>query len=176
MLYLPFTIIITMITLVKAKRLNDKGIKIIYPQTKAALLNQNCMSTMYKGYRLLRFPKCSMMALGTVITDENRNILFGCEMENQPKSVFDYIMLHEMGHHEAVDGLSDRKFWWNIEDYLRIGVYSTFTVAELAADKWAFENGADPKAAIKFLGANMWLSPITTVIRIYHAWRYMINK
>lgn len=177
--YLPIIIVMLIITIVKMMLIKKKhqGVTFITPQT-AYLLNVNkCMSAQYRGYNILRFKECSLLLYGLVLTDaNNKNIIVGCDVDNWSSETLDYVMLHEIGHHESTDGFSNIKLWWNIEDHLREGIYATFTKGEIAADRWAFENGADPKVAIRFLINSWWLSPITNTIRIFHAWRYMKNK
>lgn len=176
--YLPVIIIAAIVMIFKIIFIKQKNreVTFITPQTRYLLNLKKYLTENYKGYNILRFKDCSLLLDGIVLTDENKNIIVGCDVDGWSSEVLEYVMLHEIGHHEATDGFSNRKLWWNIEDHLREGTYTTFTIGEIAADRYAFENGADPKVAIKFLLREWWLSPIICTIRIFHAWRYLKNK
>lgn len=177
-LYLPVIAVISIIMIFKVifiKRKYD-NVTFITSQTRHLLNLKKCLTKNYKGYNILRFKDCSFVLDGIVLTDTNKNIIVGCDVDDWSSEMFEYVILHEIGHHESVDGCSTRKLWWNIEDHLREGLYITFTLGEIAADRYAFENGANPKVAIKFLLSEWWLSPITNTIRLFHAWKYMKNK
>ena len=178
MLYLPLIIVIGIKAIFKVILIRRKcgNVTFISAETRHLLNLKEYLITNYKGYNILHFKDCSFVLDGIVLTDTNKNIFVGCDVDDWSAELWEYVMLHEIGHHESVDGCSNRKLWWNIEDHLREGIYATFTIGEIAADRWAFENGADPKVAIKFLLSELWISPVTNTLRILHAWRYMKNK
>ena len=176
--YLPIMFIVAINVIRQIFKYHRAGFKIIhcnnlYLLAPAMMTGEAEVHDIGDGYRVVKFPRYSLLAVGTAVIDENRNILTGCELASVSPAMLTWVVSHEKGHHEAPDGLSTKMFWWNPEDWLRIGQYAVFTPAELAADRWAITHGADPRVAIKHLASSIGVSPITCVIRIYHIWRYM---
>ena len=129
-------------------------------------------------YTINILPYRSLIELGLVfIYQPTKDIFVGWEMAGEflnGSLLAQSITKHERGHIEAPDGRSTKRTWWNPEDWLERG--STHTPAEVAADLWAVENGADGMAMIKFLKNNIKYRPISMLIRIHHIRRYMNRK
>lgn len=79
------------------------------------------------------------------------------------------ILLHEKGHAEAPGGLDKTHLWWNPEDW----VYNKYTPAEMVADSWAVEHGADGQLMLDNLAKMFWYRPITAYIRMRNIRRCM---
>ena len=79
------------------------------------------------------------------------------------------ILLHEKGHAEAPGGTARIHLWWNPEDW----VYNKYTPAEMAADRWAIEHGADGQLMLDNLNKLFWRRPITAYCRMQNIRRCM---
>ena len=126
-------------------------------------------------YTINILPYRSLIELGLVfVYQPTKDIFVGWEMADEflnGSLLARSITKHEQGHIEARDGRSTKRTWWNPEDWLERG--STHTPAEVAADLWAIENGADGAVMIKFLKNSIKYRPISMLIRIYHIKKYM---
>lgn len=129
----------------------------------------------YEIYLLRDYSLCAVG--GACIIQASKSVLVGYELveefeRNSP--IGRTFLLHEQGHLEAPNGLTTKKLWWNPEDWLNQSkMAQASTLGELAADRWALENGGDGEALIKFLKHNLWISPIAVLLRIHHIRRYM---
>lgn len=126
-------------------------------------------------YTINILPYRSLIELGLVfIYQPTKDIFVGWEMAGEflnGSLLAQSITKHERGHVEAPDGFTTKRTWWNPEDWIEVG--PTHTPAEIAADRWALENGADGETLIKYYKACIKYRPISMIIRIYHIRRYM---
>ena len=174
-IYFPVTIWITVQLLLELKRAAKSGKAVITDITQ--LQDKECSYYNISEYTVCVFPQVTMLLMGIMVVTDRKYIISGCEIADDllnGNALADAVIGHEQGHINHRDGQSSARIWWNPEDWLVEG--STFTPAEIAADRWALENGVDGKELIKFLRKFIRFKPISILIRIYHIRRYMKNK
>lgn len=129
----------------------------------------------YDVYLLRNHSLC--LAGGACIDIANKRVLVGYELADEFENNSNLgatILLHEKGHAEAKYGKTAKKLWWNPEDWLsQGGSVKVSTLGEIAADRWALENGGDGEALIKFMKHHIWQCPISVMLRIHHIRKYM---
>lgn len=129
----------------------------------------------YDIYLLRDYSLC--LAGGACVDILNKRVLIGYELVDefeQDSNISATILLHEKGHVEAKYGNTTKKLWWNPEDWINQGtVVKASTLGEIAADRWALENGGDGEALIKFMKHHIWQCPISVMLRMHHIRKYM---
>ena len=106
------------------------------------------------------------------VVEKMQAILVGHEMADEfmeDTLLAKSILLHEKGHVEAPGGHDRTRLWYNPEDW----VYNKYTPAEMTADRWAVQHGADGNAMIHNLKEGFWYKPVTRYIRIQNIRRCM---
>ena len=128
---------------------------------------------MYKDGEYTIFILRNYLVPGTVcINYKMKAILVGHEMADafmEDTLLAKSILLHEKGHAEAPGGTARIHLWWNPEDW----VYNKYTPAEMVADRWAIEHGADGQLMLDNLEKLFWRRPITAYARMRNIRRCM---
>lgn len=185
-IYLPVFIIIFFARATAVARVTVKNVRLVrlhkfdLPEIISLQLEAKLMGEVQSigDYTIYIVPDTSLLQVGFVfIYKPTKSILVGWEMADEflsGSALAQSIIGHEQGHVESPDGDSTKRTWWNPEDWIERG--PTHTPAEVAADLWALEHGADGEAMVSFLKKVAKFRPISAYIRIHHIRRYMNKK
>ena len=185
-IYLPVFVVIFFARVHAVARVTSKKIRMVkadkfdLPEIIGLQLEAKLIGEVQNigDYTVYITPTTSLLQVGFVfIHKPTKSILVGWEMADEflsRSALAQSIIGHEQGHVESPDGDTTKRSWWNPEDWIERG--PTHTPAEVAADLWALEHGADGEAMVKFLRKVLVFRPISALIRIHHIRRYMNRK
>lgn len=172
-IYCPYWVIERIMTGVRIYDYARKGIRKFKFTLESLISLPFIADKMYKDGEYTIFILKGYRVPGMVcINHKMKAILVGHEMADafmKDTLLARSILLHEKGHAEAPGGTARIHLWWNPEDW----VYNKYTPAEMTADRWAIEHGADGQLMLDNLNKLFWRRPITAYCRMQNIRRCM---
>lgn len=173
-IYCPYWVIERIMYIIRMRKHAKEGIKMFKFNLENLISLPFICDDFYKDGEYTIFILKDYLVPGVVcINHKMKAILVGHEMADafmEDTLLAKSILLHEKGHAEAPGGHDTKRLWWNPEDW----VYNNkYTPAEMVADRWAIEHGADGEAMINNLASVFWRRPITAYIRMQNIRRCM---
>lgn len=172
-IYCPYWAVAKVMTIIRNRRYAHKGIKTFEFNFENLISLPFIADDFYKDGEYTIFILKDHRVPGIVcVVEKMKTVLIGHEMADEfmeDTLLARSILLHEKGHVEALGGSDRTHLWYNPEDW----VYNRYTPAEMAADKWAIEHGADGQLMLDNLNKLFWRRPITAYCRMQNIRRCM---